>query len=486
MLLEKRNNTVKKIYFMFFCYSFGGGETFVFRIIEYLVKYTDIKIGIIDFNDGILSRTCKKYFPEQDFDYVEYRSSTWPLDDDSVIFTSADRLGCVKPHSGKNVKISLIMWENGICWETLFEKSIIPSVADLLKKTNAFCFMDYGCYTSGCKQLNRRFEKNYLPIFYQPVCCQHYKKQTAPDEINLVWLGRLSEAKESSIYNIVENFYKYPTSKKRIFHIVGNGTQQQAIKKEIEKYSDKIKFVFTGVLVNEELFEYLQKNTDIGVAMGTAALNFASLGIPVIAAHEHPRRFFTNEFCWLFNLYEYCTGSPVVRDKVSLPMFEKVTTFDKMLDDVCVHNKGCEIGERCRQYFIATHGSLENTAQSFLHCINRTSLTCEMLKKTVKFMPYDDIGGIAVHTVCFLGIPFFKIIHHGGQMRFYLFGFKFMKIKRYIDRTKVYFLGVKIFYDHWWGRYSFPSITSATIKEECKDKYAVNERLFKEEDDLNE
>lgn len=477
---ESDMNSVKHIYIMETVYCVGGGPALYCRIIEYLMKYTNIKISIIDFSDGILSRTLKTYFPNKGIEYINYAEQLWNIEDDAVIFTSADRIGCIKPHTGKNVKIGLILWENGIDWPTLFEKKLIPDIGILLNKHNALNFTDFGCYISGCRQLQQKFEKSYLPIFYQNPDFQPYAKKTAEDEINLVWLGRLSEAKEQSIYNIAENFNKYSTKKKRIFHIIGNGTAEDRIKNTLKKYENSIKCIFTGILTGNELFRYLQENTDVGVAMGTSLLNFAALGLPVIAAHEHPKPFFTNEFCWIFDLYEYCMGSPVIKDEASLPMFQKISVFDKMLDDVCLFGKGNEIGEKCRKYYEKTHTDIERVGKAFLYCINRTTLTCEALKKTIKYMPYDDANGLAVQTIRFLGIPVIKIYHHSNKRRIYFCGMRIVKIIVLPGKTKYYILGVKMFENSFWGRYSFPAVTSDSVKEECKNKYVISERLFKD------
>ena len=463
---------------MFFCYAFGGGETLITRIIEYILKYTDIKIGIIDFNDGILARTCKKFFSESEIEYIDYNHSSWEINDNSVIFTSADRIGCIKPHTGKNVKISLILWENGIGWGVLFEKKLIPDIGALLNQHHALNFTDFGCYLSGGRQLQQNFEKNYLPIFYPAPDFQAYTKKTAEDEINLVWLGRLSESKEQSIYNIVENFNKYPTRKKKIFRIIGNGSIEDRIKNALKKYENSIKCIFTGILTGDELIQYLQENTDVGVAMGTSLLNFAALGLPVIAAHEHLKPFFTNEFCWLFDLYEYCTGSPVIKDQGSLPMFQNVKHFNQMLDDVFLFGKGNEIGEKCRKYYKETYTDIVRVGKAFLHCINRTTLTCEALKKTIKYMPYDDTDGLSIRTIRFLGIPVLKIHYHSNKKKIYFCGIRIVKIIAQPNKTKYYILGVKMFERCFWGRYSFPIVTAESVKEECKDKYAINKRLF--------
>ena len=39
----------QRVYFLAFSYAVGGGCIFYLRIIEYLLTFTNIKVGIIDF-----------------------------------------------------------------------------------------------------------------------------------------------------------------------------------------------------------------------------------------------------------------------------------------------------------------------------------------------------------------------------------------------------------------------------------------------------
>lgn len=260
MSAEQQHTSVKnpkRIYFMLPVYLVGGGETYVCRMMEYLIAYTDVKIGIIDFKDGMLSRTCKKFFPDEDIHYVDYEKNDWHLDDDSVIFAGADHLGCVKNIEGKNIRIQINVWESVFGWDILFEPRTKRAVAKLLKETNGAAFIDIGCYSAACKQLKQKFKELYMPLFFHTPEYAFYPKETPENEINLVWLGRFAGSKELSIYNIIENFAAYKTDKKKVFHLIGNGPLEDKIKNYAKKYEQEIRFIFPGVLTGEELPKYL-------------------------------------------------------------------------------------------------------------------------------------------------------------------------------------------------------------------------------------
>ncbi len=469
----------KRVYFFGFSYAVGGGDIFYFRLIDYLLHYTDIKVGIIDFADGILTRTVQKFFANDDIDCIDYMQSDWPLENNSCIFCPLDRIGCIKNIEAKNVKIVDYFWNTDVGWSILFEKNVFKKLSKLLYETNACAFMDYGCYAYACQAFKQNFTKQYIPLFFYNDSTVKINKESHEDEINLVWLGRISSSKTFSLMNVIENFYAYPTKKKKILHIIGNGIDLDNLKLYCKKYENCIQFIFTGVLTGNNLNEYLLKNADVGVAMGTSLLNFASIGLPVMAAHE-PRGFFhSDKFQWLFNVYEYCLGSPIEENDIFAPMFQNISCFNDMLDDISLYGKKDELGQKCKFYFEQIHGNLKGVGETLVNSLSRTKLTSEMLKKCFKFIPYGGEQGIAVHYFKILGIKF-KVIHHRNKMRVYFGKLCLAKLVRNPEEIKYYVLGLRLLKSKWWGRYSFPSITSEQIKEECKDKYSISKRLFED------
>ena len=489
-------NKPKRIYFMFPVYLVGGGETYVCRMIEYLLAYTDIKIGIIDFTDGMLSRTCKKFFSNEDIHYIDYDQASWTLDDDSIIFAGADHLGCVKSIKGKNIRIQVDVWEAVFGWDILFEKKTKKAVAQLLKENNGASFIDVGCYIAACQQLKQEFKQIYMPLFYYTPKAKYYAKITPDSELNLVWLGRFAGSKKYAIYNIIDNFAAYKTSKKKRFHLIGNGPLEKDIKDYASKYSQDIEFIFTGVLTADDLTKYLQENADVGVAMGTSTLNIGALSIPVIMAPQSATPITIDKFLWLSDMEGGCCGTPLDDNKMFDGMYKKLKTFKSMLDDACDSKQRKAIAEEGQNLYTQTYGSIEYCGSKFLEAICQTTLTYEKLKKVLKFLPYNDKSGVAVQTYKFLGISFLKIKHHNGKVRYYLMGVPFMKfcytftktkfyflgipffkIKKEGPKNSFYFLGIKVFETKWWGRYSFYESTNERIKEECKDKFAISERI---------
>lgn len=474
--MEKNNINSKRIYFLGFSYAVGGGDVFFFRLIEYILKYTNRKVGIIDFSDGILTRTGKKLFSEEDIHYIPFESSNWDIEDNSCIFTPAERIGYIKEISNKNTKILVYHWNTDVAWNVLFNMKTFYKLSNIINKNNACAFMDYGCYIYACKASKQIFKKQYIPLFFYSEHTTKCKRINHDDEINIVWLGRLSTSKVESIKNVIENFSMYQTNKKKKFHIIGNGIDEDSLKKYCEDFKD-IEFIFTGVLVGEERDVYMQKNADVGFAMGTSLLNFASLSIPVVAVQEPRGSFHTDQFQWLFNLYEYCLGSPLEHGEEFEPMFKNISNFNKIIDDIIIYGKYEEYGKKCFEYYNIKHNDIKSVGKKFIYCIDSTKLTYNKLKKCLNYLPYDSYHGIYIKKYCILGIPLLKIVTHINKT-YYFIGIKVGYKISSANYEKMKMLGIFSIRHNVYGNYMMPSITSNEVKNQCKDKYSIYKRMF--------
>lgn len=95
-------------------------------------------------------------------------------------------------------------------------------------------------------------------------------------------------------------------------------------------------------------------------------------------------------------------------------------------------------------------------------------------------MPYDGRDGLEIFRYHIMGLPFLKVFYHGYTRRYYIFGLRVFKRILTPQYCKYYLFFIMVFQIKRWGRYSFPSTTSETIREECKDKYAINDLYYNE------
>ncbi len=499
----------KRIYFLAFSYASGGGDMLIFRFIEYLIVKANMKVGIIDFSDGIATRTGKKYFPNDDIHYIPYETMDWDLEDNSCIFIPGDKIGYVKNIKAKNIKILSYHWATDVDWKILFRKNTFYKLGKVLNKNNAYAFADYGCWVGACHTFKQRFEKKYIPLFFynenilpneeqnkrqaeildqiqsindelRKISHSSNEQDNNKDEINAVWLGRVTGTKALAIENFIKNFSNYYTSKKKIFHIIGNGLDEETVKEYSKQFKD-IKFIFKGLMLGKERDTYLKEHTDVGFAMGTALLNFAALSLPVIAAQENTDQSYDDKFSWLFDCYEYCLGSPreKYRNKEDFePLFKTVQPFNNMLDDISIYNKHEEYGKKCFKYYIEKHNNIEFTGKCLLNCINSTSLTYEKLKKCLKYLPYDSGQGIFTRRYYLLWLPVVKAVTHLDKIYYYIFGIKVGELINNYAMKHLKFFGISIYKYNIYGRYDFSGTCSEKLKKECINCYSIDEKIF--------
>ena len=478
-LAKKRDESnISRVYFFDPCFPKGGGTAFFFRLAEYLLNYTKIKVGVIDYRDGIMAKTARKFYPHADITCVDYTALDWDLEENSCIFAPVERLGTIKNIPNRNVRILEYHWNMDTGYSLVFERGVQKKLATLLYKSKSTCFMSYGCYHSACQVFNKKFEKTYVPVFYpQEEGKIKERNDQRKNEINLVWLGRLASGSKTN--SIINNFYQYKTDKRKKFHIIGNGLREDYIKNYIKQYQKNIQFIFTGALTGDDLIKYLTENADVGIAMGTSMLNFAALKIPVIGAHEaRKENFHSRNFLWLFNMYEYSLSAPAEVWGKEDKRFEKVEAFDEMLNQVMMGNNRRIYGNKCYEYYKSVHGDIRSIGQKFVEALNRTTLTFGKLKKCFHFIPYGGAIGIAVHTYTF-GLPLFKAVHHFNNVRYSFCGIQVARkvVNNGDSRWRV--LGIEIS-QKWWGRYNFPHLVSPEIRKQCKILYSIDKCLPKE------
>ena len=498
-----------RIYFFIPSYATGGGDLFIFRLIDYLIVKENKKIGIIDYSDGILTRTGKKFFPNDDINYIPYETMDWDLEDDSCIFVPGDRIGYVKNIKAKNVKILCYHWATDIDWSTLFKKNTFYKLGKLLNENNACAFVDYGCWLGICHAFKQRFEKKYIPLFFynentlpneeqnkrqaeileqiqslneelRKISRSSDEQNNRKDEINVVWLGRITGPKTLAIKNFIKNFSSYSTNKKKNFHIIGNGLDEETLKEYCKDFTD-INFIFKGLMLGKERDVYLQEHTDVGFAMGTALLNFAALYLPVIAAQEAIDLSYQDKFCWFFDCYEYCLGSPREKDcdkEDFKPLFKNIQPFNKMLDAISIFNKHEEYGKKCFKYYNEHYNNIKFTVKCLLSSINSTCLTYEKLKKCLKYLPYGSSKGLFIRRYYLLWMPIVKTVTNFDKTYFYIFGIKIGMLQDNYKIKHLKIFGFSVFKYNIYGKYDFASICSEQIKKQCINSYSINKRIF--------
>lgn len=351
--------------FVFYLPSKGvGGYQFLFiRLAKYLSE-KGANVYYIDYNDSLSYKELKK----TNVHHIKYVDGITKIKKIHKIacnvITPITLTNQLLKFSNPKSKIYFwvahpksFLWTQGRAhWS--FEKT--KQYFESLDLKRALCYMDKACYQETVEKINIKLNEYYVPIFLPQKENINYNPIINNKELNLGWLGRLDYDKIYSLINVLDNVYKYQTSNKINFHIIGEGTAKELI--NVDKYKDKINLIFTSTLINNKLNDYIIQNIDILFAMGTSLLEGAALKIPAVLTLASHTKFNTDKFVLLSDLSDYNLGFYV--DKITLYNY-KYQNLTSILNQVYKENKKVDLGNKCYRYLI-DHHCVKNTFKYFL------------------------------------------------------------------------------------------------------------------------
>ncbi len=182
-----------------------------------------------------------------------------------------------------------------------------------LTDSGALFFMDYSTYITNSNFFDFKLSKRcYLPIPIEiPLEPIVFNKQTPIDFLpfRIAWLGRIDGDKYRSIELIIMELESYSQTSSIEFYIIGIGSELDRLKDLASKMNFPI--YFTGKLVNTDLKDFIANKVDLGVAMGTSALEIAKLRKPVVMIDLYDKKYKANtiKYSLLHQIYEYSLGS---------------------------------------------------------------------------------------------------------------------------------------------------------------------------------
>ncbi|MFH6896548.1 hypothetical protein ACHCAL_21165 [Providencia huaxiensis] len=174
---------------------------------------------------------------------------------------------------------------------------------------NSLFFMDAPCINATNYFLDTKLVANLdniIPIPYQHITfTRNEKKHIKKDNsINLSYFGRVEHFKTGPLISLLNELSKIKDVNRIIFHIIGDG---QDLSRIISKFSKKMTIISLGLMENEDAKAYMKENIDILFAMGTAAIDGASLGIPTVLlnASNSARK---QRYDWLYKEQGFSLG----------------------------------------------------------------------------------------------------------------------------------------------------------------------------------
>ena len=379
----------RKIVFFYPSRVVGGMEMLFLRLSHHLSKKTGFKIGYVDFEDGFVAKQLDKNITLYKFNHKKIT-----LTENTVLVSPLSSLVELKVYFNPS-NLRVLLWSvhpeglkiaiENLQRFSLSKKSLIFFASDLdyfIQKKGLF-FMDGENFDKQKQYFAfKECNSHFLPIFAEDK--EKTKIYTINSIISLGALGRLSIDKVIPILNLLERCNEYLEANEAEsidFHLIGDGEAVNLLKEF--RPNGRLKLIFAGTLLRKDLNSYLIKNIDVLFAMGTSALEGASLGLATILLDYSWSSMSENrKFHWLFESEDYSLGME----------FNKDNRYQHSFDDICNDIKSgriADLGKECLKYFEHNH-SLASTSDLFIRLIDRTKLEVNDLRMS-KFNIFNKI-----------------------------------------------------------------------------------------------
>ncbi len=383
---EIKGQGFKAICFWLPSYGVGGGVLAFYRFAVCLREKTDLNVYYVDYEGGYLQEMLHdagiSLIPYRDEDYA------FSLQEKCVIITNSTRPILLQQMRPDN-KLLFWHWDTAPCaWELVFLQNEAENYFQLCMEKGAMVFHDWSSWDILSQNVGFEFKKAFLPVYIDPHGAETDGGLICEIEMHLTWLGRLVPDKIYSLFYVIENLAQYPTERKKVFHIIGDGRSRKEVERYCARFGSKIVFDFRGTMDIEELDEFLVENSDVLFAMGTSVLEGAARKIPaaVVLLGTAPIR--SDEFFWIFDSKEYCCGVLTTQKK---RFGAEYSHFRDMMDDIFEYGMKKELGERCFQYYEKHHSGVGYTAGCLLEVAKNSSMTMGDLQTCIRYVPYHHI-----------------------------------------------------------------------------------------------
>lgn len=282
---------INNVVFDFPSRSLGGTQFLYMRCAMYLAEKSNYKIWYIDYSDGFVCNKIKNTSVNI-IDYKEDEKTIIPSH--SVVVIQLNWIDKIYERNLIDDTSTVLLWAitpasltckifvKGFRFLTGSECRDIGKNLRALSSSGVINYMDYENYLTNANCFNYSIDKvAFLPIFIndnQIIDEESLPKYDLDNYIKFAWLGRLDKDKVPTLITYMNELESIPEDK--FLYIIGSGECVEQVLKISKSYHYQIEFV--GPKIDNELDGFIDNNVDVGLAMGTSALEFAKRGKPVI------------------------------------------------------------------------------------------------------------------------------------------------------------------------------------------------------------
>lgn len=392
----------------------GGAQLLFVRMAKFLSEQREVEVSVVDYNDGFLKESLKG----TSVNILEFVGNKVSVNFDTTIITPLSNITDCRKIVVSDSNVNFLFWSihpDGLKYALedkgrkyfLIDHSEIKKKVRFLAEKGGILFMDDTNLHAISTYLGYTLSPSYLAIPLEEKASLLKKDLNEENGIiNIGWLGRLSDDKINSLYNIIDRIEELVSvySGKLHLHIIGDGEEKEHLLSYLK--NKKCEYTYVGTLLNKNLEEYLIKNIDLGVAMGTSALEMGIRRIPVLLLDYSYSVFPPNlRYYWLFESNSFSLCKHVTDTHIRKHKFEDIIES--------FPSKREELGAACYMYVKNNHD---------------ISVICNQLIQHIKENKQNkDIVCAEVDRVYRLANPFLYYFLYGSfqRLRNWAKGWKF-------------------------------------------------------------
>lgn len=316
----------KNIYFYCPSRKIGGEQQLYIRCSEYLSRYSNFDVYYVDYEDGFsacqLKGTKVKMIKYSQEESVVIKSFSCVV----IALAYVDIIDNVMTY---DKSVNFLLWSlqpSNLTGKILIRNHylvILPFLRKRIKNVISFLcdrgvirFMDFNNYFTVHKYLKVNLDElNYLPVPIRDseirVIEYNNIKPLSTDVLNFMWLSRIDQDKKYTLLTIMNELTLVNKTYHCCLYVAGDGDAITEVKDFAKKCSYDI--VFLGRIFNDDLNRLIDEKIDIGISMGTSALEIAKRGKPVIMNTVFSKVYspgVISNYIFLHQQYGYSLGAP--------------------------------------------------------------------------------------------------------------------------------------------------------------------------------
>lgn len=391
-------NLVAKQTELIFCFPFrgpGGVSLLFLRLANYL-QSRGYNVSIIDYEDGFMALNNleqvplikysdnNKVFVSKHSTIIFQTMTPWSifhnleLDDMNKVFFITTIPSNLFPNlPGKlNNLFSRGDIVTKLFWKFFFNheyKNLKGFLENLFKK-NSISFLDFNCVDV----LEKSFNTNLPHPKILPLFTEHRKedvnlyKNNEINKIKVAWLGRIADFKIHILNKVLKDLNALNNANHQVdFYIVGDG---ELSKNLIETDNPNLRVINIKYLNPAHIQDFLSE-IDILFAMGTSAIEGASIGVPTIVLDYSFSVIEDYSYKYIFELNDLCLGSSTSSNSY----LKGIHSMENIINSITNETSRKELSIKSFDYAKENH-SINSSAHHFINHLKVSNMTWKDVK----------------------------------------------------------------------------------------------------------